>query len=81
MGAWQAFKAGVSAAPDPPELPEHLKPRGCERCGLVFSSGTAYDCHLEPDGKGGSRCMPPSRLAGPLLTEVDGVWCLSGFER
>jgi hypothetical protein len=81
-GAWRSFLDAVAGrADDPPALPEHLRPKGCAACGLIFSSHGAYDCHVEPMPGGGGRCMPASRFEGSLLTERDGVWRLSGFER
>lgn len=76
----RAFLDGLAGRADPPKVPEN-RPVGCTACGLTFASQSAYDCHLEDVGERRPRCLPPSRLEGSLLTEVDGVWCLSGFER
>ena len=76
----RAFAAGLSGRAGKPPVPKP-RPVGCTACGLTFASQSAYTCHIEELPEGKSRCMPPSRLEGALLTVRDGVWCLPGFER
>ena len=78
MGIVRVLRDAVTGkTPDPPPRPD---PKGCEACGLVFASESAWRVHLEDMPGGRTRCMPPGRLEGALLTRADGVWCITGSD-